>query len=363
MAIYIKDIRINNFRGMRDLEITELKDVNIIAGNNNSGKTSVLEAISLLRNPHSFYNVLKTARMREGIFARNSLYENFMAMFPREDMIIDIEAQEKEEVIELQIYGEEQSLIRDLRPVYSKGGIRNPKIEVENAEVRCFIGKMYGVDQGKAKITPIDFSYVSKANDYPKKTDRRNIVYVPPGSHLQGNVFNKIVRNDAYKEICIRLLQLFDENIVDLLYLNNENTMRAVEYVKHSELGIMPLSTYGDGIKRVLSLANSIAEAAGGVLMIDEIETSINYKYYLDIFSFLIKACWQYQVQLFITTHNIEAIDAILETQEYEQNEGYDPISVLTFRKNSRTAQVRSRQLSGREVFENREKFAFEVRL
>lgn len=150
---------------------------------------------------------------------------------------------------------------------------------------------------------------------------------------------------------------------MDLLYLNNENTMRAVEYVKHTKLGVMPLSTYGDGIKRVLSLANSIAEAAGVILMIDEIETSINYKYYHDIFGFLVKACRQYNVQLFITTHNIEAIDTILEIQNYDETNGYDPISVLIFRRNNRTTQVYSRQLSGKEVFENREKFAFEVRL
>ena len=97
--------------------------------------------------------------------------------------------------------------------------------------------------------------------------------------------------------------------------------------------------------------------------MIDEIETSINYKYYQDIFGFLVKACRQYNVQLFITTHNIEAIDTILEIQNYDETNGYDPISVLTFRRNNRTTQVYSRQLSGKEVFENREKFAFEVRL
>lgn len=363
MAVYVENIKINNFRGMKNLEIKELKDINIIAGNNNSGKTSILEAIALLRNPHSFYNVLKTARMREGNTLRNTLYENFVSMFPRDEMVIDIEALESGECLEVQICGDERNVILDETSLISTQNIRKTKTETENAEVKCFIGQMYGVDRSIPKKMPIEFSYVSKANEYQTLSNKRNIVYVPPGSHLQGNVFNKILRNEQYKGICIRLLQLFDEDIVDLLYLNNENTMRAVEYVKHSKLGIMPLSTYGDGIKRVLSLANSIAEAAGGILMIDEIETSINYNYYHDIFGFLIKACRQYKVQMFITTHNIEAIDAILETQNYEDNVDYDPVCVLTFRRDNKTAQVRSRQLSGREVFENREKFAFEVRL
>jgi len=77
---------------------------------------------------------------------------------------------------------------------------------------------------------------------------------------------------------------LFDPAIVDLLILRNVDNNRPTEYVKHATLGNMPLSTYGDGIKKVLSLANGIAQAAGGVLLIDEVETAIHAKYYDDIF-------------------------------------------------------------------------------
>lgn len=363
MAVYIKDIRIGSFRGIKGLEIGKLKDVNIIAGDNNAGKTSILEAIALLRNPCSFYNVLKVARMREGTFAKNTLYENFISMFPRTEMFIDIEAYSEGSNIGLQLHGKEEGVIREVKSPFPTAHYRKGNEDAESAEVVSFIGELYGRDRRDEEVIPIEYSYLSRPNEYNTYSNVRNIVYVPPGSHLQGNVFNKIIRNESYKEICIRLIQLFDEDIIDLLYLNNENTMRAVEYVKHRKLGIMPLTTYGDGIKKVLSLANSIASAAGGILMIDEIETSINYKYYNDIFSFLIKACRQYDVQMFITTHNIEAIDAILSTQDYEHVVAYDPISVLTFRKDAETSQILSRYLSGEEVFENREKFAFEVRL
>ncbi len=167
----------------------------------------------------------------------------------------------------------------------------------------------------------------------------------------------------GYKRICLGLLQLFDSEIVDLLYLKNENTSRAIEYLEHKRLGIMPLASYGDGIKKVLSLANGIASAAGGVLLIDEIETSISYKYYSEIFDFIIMAAEQFDLQVFITTHNVEAIDGILETQSYGKRKKYDPIGVITFRKDPKTATVYTRSLSGREVYEDRKSFNFEVRL
>jgi AAA15 family ATPase/GTPase len=123
----------------------------------------------------------------------------------------------------------------------------------------------------------------------------------------------------------------------------------------------MPLSTFGDGIKKILVLSNAIAEAAGGILLIDEIETAIHKKYYDDIFHFIVKACKAFGVQAFITTHSLEAIDGLLETQDYTAQLEEDAITVITLkRENNRTC---SRVLAGREVAENREAFGFEVRL
>ena len=44
----LKRLQIRNFRGFNALEIDQLSGINLIAGKNNSGKTSLLEAISLL---------------------------------------------------------------------------------------------------------------------------------------------------------------------------------------------------------------------------------------------------------------------------------------------------------------------------
>ena len=108
-------------------------------------------------------------------------------------------------------------------------------------------------------------------------------------------------------------------------------------------------------------LSNAIAGAANGILLIDEIETAIHKKYYDDIFRFIVKACKAFNVQVFITTHSIEAIDGLLGTQNYETQTNDDAITVVTLkRENNKTY---SRTLSGREVFENREAFDFEVRL
>ena len=123
----------------------------------------------------------------------------------------------------------------------------------------------------------------------------------------------------------------------------------------------MPLSTYGDGIKKVLVLSNAVAAADGGILLIDEIETAIHRKYYDDIFRFIVKACKTFHVQAFIMTHSIEAIDGLLGTQDYDKQSDEDDITVITLKRENECTY--SRVMPGRKVAENREAFGFEVRL
>src|SRR5438132_8906359 len=48
---HIDEFTIQAFRGLRDVKLEGLGQVNLLVGENNSGKTSVLEAFSLFCNP------------------------------------------------------------------------------------------------------------------------------------------------------------------------------------------------------------------------------------------------------------------------------------------------------------------------
>ena len=73
-------------------------------------------------------------------------------------------------------------------------------------------------------------------------------------------------------------------------------------------------------------------------------------------------------VQLFIATHSMEAIEAILEYGNYENHvSDHDPIKVITLKKvNSETdhgGNIVARNVTGKYVYDNRKVFDFEVRL
>lgn len=367
MAVYLQDFCIERFRGIRDLNAANINHVNLIVGDNNCGKTSVLEALLLLQNPKNIANTLRVARQRDNnaVFNRNSAYESFINLFPKfpEEDLLKVAVYSHGSMLEYYLCGKHSRIFleeSDLRSLYPYSYSSNRKELPSEAE--AFTGQIdyrIGSHYGTRGVAIHEFSKISGMG--VGGDNLVNMVYLSPVDHVRSNLITRIVRHEGYKEICIRVLQLFDPDITDLLLLKNELTNRPVEYIQHRRLGNMPVSTYGDGIKKVLLLANAIVQAAHGILLIDEVETAIHTKYYGDIFRFLLKACRQYEIQLFVTTHNMEALDALLETQDYDRQKESDDITVLTLKKlEKRTA---ARILPGREVRRNRESFDFEVRL
>lgn len=61
----LESVTIHQFRGLRDLNLDNLGRINLLVGINNSGKTSVLEALAIYCHPLDIRVWISTARQRE----------------------------------------------------------------------------------------------------------------------------------------------------------------------------------------------------------------------------------------------------------------------------------------------------------
>ena len=82
---HIDDFTVHRFRGLRDLKLTGLGQVNLLVGDNNSGKTSILESLFLFSNSLSQRRWLDTASMREVSSnpLRSNLSDQLAWLFPQ----------------------------------------------------------------------------------------------------------------------------------------------------------------------------------------------------------------------------------------------------------------------------------------
>ena len=145
---------------------------------------------------------------------------------------------------------------------------------------------------------------------------------VTPFSHrieqLQVELLSEAVSQDFKPEV-IELISIMDSGIIDLEILSFSGKGTRL-YIKHKQTGISPLSAFGDGVRRMLFMASSIAKVKGGILLIDELETAIHTEALYSSFSWLVKWCQRMEIQLFATTHSLETVDAVLDAAEPESD-------------------------------------------
>ena len=77
------------------------------------------------------------------------------------------------------------------------------------------------------------------------------------------------------------------------------------------------LSSFGDGLWRVFEIGMLLASVRGGVLLVDEFESAIHPRLLRDFTRVVQELAIELDVQVFLTTHSKEALDAFV-TNNYK---------------------------------------------
>lgn len=322
--IRFNNISINTFKGIKQLKLNNLGDVNLIVGENNVGKTSILEAIMLMQFPGDIMSIVQNSRTRTNNynpFKRTTSFDTFMQMFAfneDEEKTINMEfdtGTSKEEII---IKGRLETKIKKLEPSRYSNKNSNLNNEDIEQEVLCFTGKLnYNVysDNLKSQQSVSEDIDLDNLQEFRirNKSKYKNINYVSSIDHVVKLDISRAILKGQKGEI-IELLKLVDPDIYDYDLVRNDDKFGQIsEVIHHKKLGVVPLHTFGDGLKKILSLASNIVSSKDGILLIDEIETSVHHSLLSDIVLWMTKACKKFNVQIFATTHSLEAVSVFAE--------------------------------------------------
>jgi AAA domain, putative AbiEii toxin, Type IV TA system len=327
MALLVNTLEIKAFRGLEDVTFHGLGRVNLFLGGTNSGKTSVLESISLVEDPLSPLSWVRTANRREpSPFASltSSRVDRLRYLFPLNEG--------KPQEVSIAFGGD--TPIRSLRASFEEVSAqrriasldRETREVVETDEERVGLNVAVAVEYSQTSF--LDSSHSEKWEiweDEPISVRRRTsqgpertrVRTISPYEHWlrphQTKEFSEGVFEGSESKI-LDLLKKVDANIdeVRVLTLQKEPAL----YFKYKGAGLLPVSAFGDGIRRVLTLALAVPRASKGILLIDEIEIGLHVSMLSRVYSWLVEACHTYDVQLFVTTHSLEAVDALLEADQ-----------------------------------------------
>ncbi len=344
MTHVFDQLKISGYRGFEVINLSGLGQVNIIVGNNNSGKTSLLEAISILCNPLDPLQWIGVSQRRlylgKGSIALRPDIEAMKWIFPQRigsvmseagSGEIHIEARgttpvcemsaKLEELLGLELEKRNRENIND--EITTSEGESETGSVLAGIELEISAKLVWDADSlfaGEFEQKKETFEFWEKERFIQRKRNPplvKNATIFPSYSSSEPIVERLsriILQEEDGKHEILELLRSFDRNILDIQILSTSNS-RAALYIEHQEIGFAPLYVFGDGFKRTLIIALTILTISNGVLLIDEIETSIHVSALRHIFSWLIETCRQRNIQLFVTTHSLEAIDAMLQPE------------------------------------------------
>ena len=78
----------------------------------------------------------------------------------------------------------------------------------------------------------------------------------------------------------------------------------------------LPLTAYGDGMKKAMLLLSAVVRAKDGILLLNEFETAIHTSAMDSVFSWLLKSAIKLNVQVFLTSHSKEAIEMVIQCDD-----------------------------------------------
>jgi hypothetical protein len=328
MKPLLQSLRIGSFRGLTNLNLEGLSRVNLLVGENNSGKTSAIEAIMLFLSPGDPRHWLRVLSARDAFLTGANLGDTASWLFP----VVGRDHPDDRREIELE--GRIGEIGEKLRLKYAfdlefVAKARSPGSEEETADdaqesrkVVHLLGEWFSDFDG-AKAGEMVFGHPEKGrNLHPPKIDdslrkirKHSVQLVKPQAHRLGQMAVRAVTDAVWsqrKSLLLEILQIFDADItgIEIVEGSHESTL----VIDHRVFGPMPLHSFGDGIRKAVVVAGFALRAENGVLIIDEAETALHVKVQEPFFAALIRLADELNIQLFLTTHSLEAVDAIIRS-------------------------------------------------
>ncbi len=288
-------IRLQNFRQFTDTTITPLNRINLFVGQNNSGKTALLEALYLLFADQAHLAHLPSA-FRIAHNNDQDDYENYWKwLFKNQNIQSGFYIKVTGNKIEINLRGKQSS---------EYGGVvffTKSRIDEVN-EAEYIRGRVEFTGQLLQIKNLASLFKISAFNSFGLPATRA------VNSAADVEEFNQLVLIKDGKKRLIDILKSIEPALTDLQYSKIGN-----QPFLYADVGLerfVPVSQMGQGFNRLLRIFADTLLGNSQILIIDEIENGIGFRGLHDVWQGLSTLAIKNNVQIFATTHSYECIQA-----------------------------------------------------
>ena len=324
------DLSIKGYRAFKSLEVPKLGRVTLITGKNNTGKSSILEALRLYTNnaaTHVIYDIL-TSREEfirevdeserssdpESAFSISALFHGFPRL--SEDfgpIVISTNSVTRPTKLSMRVgwFVEDED---------EDGNTKLVELEDARIEEYDYVTALVAETEERKRTYKLDtFRRYARSSRLPRRrpsdNERMPCILVSPYSGRNTDTLallwdgSVLTGTDNY---VVEALQIIDPGISAVYMVAGEvssGDRTAIVRARNIPQPV-PLRSFGDGVNRLFTIVLSLVNARGGVLLIDEFENGLHYSVQLDAWRMIFNLAQSLNVQVFATTHSWDAVES-----------------------------------------------------
>ena len=313
---FYEQLKIENFRGIKSLEIDDLVRVNLFVGRNNCGKTSVLEAASLLTG-------MSDPTLLVGI-------ENFRGLNPSESSHLRHFFYRQKCTEGFRLFGKKRTESRELNvsPIYENFNVGQVGSAPSHSSTRArdMIEAYILRSKAEQSLNGLKFIFThsaeksrqyeatmrlveSRDSPFSFQSDEEYKENTPfwflGRQQYNPNLVDRML-NEKLKDVILNWLQSIEPKVQDIRTGLDETVM-----VDIGMDNFLPINHLGDGIVRILNILSYIYGDRNGILMIDEIENDLHVSSIKYMWEMVLESSKQNNTQIFMTTHSSDVIKGL----------------------------------------------------
>jgi AAA15 family ATPase/GTPase len=330
----LNSLEIRNFRNLKELKISYLGGVNLFIGKNNTGKSTLLEAIALYaakgdlnflyqllieRGENYKQNDANKDASDVNIKALSSFFSNRNIGFKKNDSLLVGK-------IENTLFGEQHSndsfvairfvkyfdeIINEVendlnQPLRGKRVIIENEIDGLLADYRIGLEVRSG---SSSYVFPLDrerpYRLFSRAIGTPE-----NYQFIRTKSidrEINGKLWDSITLSEKEGYV-VEALRIIEPDVERIAFVEEGQRERTAVVKLKSSRNVLPLKSMGDGINRILTIILALVNSDNGYLLIDEFENGLHYSVQEKLWKIIFTLSEKLNIQVFATTHSEDCI-------------------------------------------------------
>ena len=313
----LQDIHIQNFRLFKSLRLENLPQFTLIGGKNNSGKTSLLEAVFLLlgcQTPDVFFKLLNFRGLN--VFQAKSLFATlYHNLDINKNMKFEYKLKNKQKKIEYKIMPNVHQPLNIIKDdiIELKKDLPDPNA-FHKMEIRYKIGsnshKVFLESDSKG-----EYYLKGEAQNFKTYDEGIKGYFLPAAMSLDFTgknvkLYSNLDKENKTSEI-MEALRMLEPKLKSLNVIAEGAT--PVLYADTDFGKKLPLALTGEGMKRLLLIILLISDTKNGIVLLDEIENGFHHSVMSDVWQTITAYAQKCQTQIIAVTHSREFVQKAVE--------------------------------------------------